>query len=364
MLSDLLVNVSILMTFIFVWHQLFRKSPLKLHSPLWIKLSDGILAGLLGIILMHYSIATNDITILDLRHVPVAIVAFFGGIVPSLIAAGVISIGRYMIDINFSSHVALFMMFFIGLGAGILSKYLTLGVWKKWTVILLYTQLIFSIALYIVSPIYSNVLYAAFLHVICTVVGGMLAFYFTLYIRKSSELFFKYREFSRIDYLTGLYNVRTFYHYYDECLKNARDNEVPCILVMMDIDHFKKINDTHGHKAGDEILKQLADIFKDNLGNEATISRNGGEEFSIIYCGKKIDQVIDITENLRKKVEHHPFKLNKTDHIQLTISIGIAQYDREMNSDDALYQEADNALYRAKEQGRNHTVVAEKIPVS
>ncbi|WP_194840851.1 GGDEF domain-containing protein [Filobacillus milosensis] len=357
MVDSFIINICILITFIFFWHQLFRTRRLTYHSPFWVKLSDGLLAGALGIILMRYSIHVNDITILDLRHVPIAIVAYYGGLVPPLIGAAVITVGRYMIDINFSSHVALFMMLFIAVGCGLIANYLQTIPWKKWLILLIYSQLIFSIALYIVAPVYKAVIFAAVVHVICTLIGGMMAFYFVRYVRRNSELFLKYREYSRLDALTGLYNVRTFYYYYDKFLNDAKANQTPMVLVMLDIDHFKEINDTYGHMAGDEVLKQLADLFRQEAGEGAKIARNGGEEFSILYSGKSIKQVEKIAENIRNRVERTIFKLPQRNTIQMTISIGVAEYQATMDKDHALYQEADRALYKAKDAGRNNIEV-------
>ncbi|RPF53263.1 GGDEF domain-containing protein [Aquisalibacillus elongatus] len=354
MIDDLIINICVLITFIFFWHQLFRTNRLTFHSPFWIKLIDGLLAGVLGIILMRYSIYVNDITILDLRHVPIAIVAYYGGLIPPIVGAIIITIGRYMIDINFSSHVALFMMLIIAVGTGFIALYVKAVPWKKWLLLLVYAQAIFSIALYIVAPVYSEVISAAILHIVCTLTGGMLAFYFVRYVRRNSELFLKYREYSRLDPLTGLYNVRTFYYYYDKFLRRAREELAPMVLVMLDIDHFKEVNDTYGHMAGDEVLKQLADIMTEEAGPHAKVSRNGGEEFSILYSGQTIKQVEKFSERIRKRVEHTIFTLPHGNKVRITVSIGIANYKSAMEQDHILYNEADQALYRAKDIGRNH----------
>jgi diguanylate cyclase len=129
MLHAFIINMSILISFTYFWHQLFRNHRLTLDSPYMIKISDGIIAGLLGILLMHYSIQVNDITLLDLRHIPVLLVAYYGGVVPSLAAAIIISIGRFQIAINESSVASLFMMLLIALGAAYLRHLIRGGIW-------------------------------------------------------------------------------------------------------------------------------------------------------------------------------------------------------------------------------------------
>lgn len=348
MIESFIINISILITFIFFWHQMFTTRRLTFNSPLWVKLADGILGGFLGIILMHFSLYVTDITILDLRHVPVAIVAYYGGLIPPIVAAIVITIGRYAIDVNISSHVAFFMMMFIALGSGLISRCIKMVNWQKWLLLLFYSQAIFSIALYIVVPDYNSIIDVAIFHIFSSICGGFIAFYFVRYVRKNSELLIKYREYSRVDPLTGLYNVRTFHHYYENFINTAKTEKTPFTLVMLDIDHFKKVNDTYGHLAGDEILKQLAKVLKREAGPDAKVTRNGGEEFAILYSGKELNEVKKLAEKIRSKIENTPFKIPENQSIYLTISIGLAQYDETMANDYTLYQQADDALYVAK----------------
>ena len=348
MIESFIINIALLITFIFFWHQMFTKRRLTFESPLWVKFADGILGGILGIILMHFSIYVNEITLLDLRHIPVIIVAYYGGMLPPIIAAIVISIGRYFIDINISSHFSLIMMLVIALGSGLISIFIKLVNWKKWLLLLFYAQAVFSIALYLVSPNYIDVLDAAILHIICSICGGFIAFYFVRYIRKNSELLMKYKEYSRKDPLTGLYNIRTFHHYYKNFIKLARNENIPFTLMMLDIDHFKKVNDTYGHIAGDEVLKQIGNLLLKITGKDAIVTRNGGEEFAILLYGQDINSGRALAENIRKEIENTSFHVPNHKDVKITISIGLAQYDPKMEHEHILYQESDQALYQAK----------------
>jgi diguanylate cyclase len=353
MLSDLVVNISILISFTFIWHQLFRHNRLTMNSPLKIKILDGLIAGVLGIILMHYSIRVNDITILDLRHIPVILVAFFGGYIPTIIAAIIISIGRFLIAYNFSSVVSLFMMFAIGIGASFISTRIKLTPWLKWLVLLIFSQSIFSLALYIVVDNFHDVLDFALYHVISTMVGGTLIYHFVNYIRLNSELYLKYKESSQRDPLTGLFNVRSFDFHYNSILTKTMQTKGDCSICILDVDHFKQINDTYGHLAGDEVLKQLATLLKSLTREEDIVSRNGGEEFSIILPHCNYEKAKEIAERIRRKVEEQPFYLSDNKRINLTVSVGIAAYYDELEKPYMLFQEADDALYHAKRNGRN-----------
>ncbi|WP_064093958.1 diguanylate cyclase [Rossellomorea aquimaris] len=353
MISDLIVNISLLMSFTFLWHQLFRKNRLTMNSPIWIKSVDGVLAGLLGIVLMHYSITVNELTILDLRHIPVILVAYYGGFLPTIVSAIVITIGRFFIAVNFSSYVALFMMLMISIGAGFIVRFIRISPWKKWTILLVYSQMIFSIALYIVVDDYSLVLDFAVFHIISTLIGGYLTFYFVNYIRKTSERYYKYKENSQRDSLTGLYNVRSFDRYYNDMISVARTEKETCAICLIDVDHFKQINDTHGHSAGDEVLKQLAKVLTGLTRSGDTLSRNGGEEFSLLLPDCSVEQAKEIATRVREAVYHHSFVLPDKKKIQLTVSIGVSVYNGGKEKHDSMFQQADDALYRAKRNGRN-----------
>lgn len=354
MVSDLLVNISLLTSFTFMWHQLFRKKRLTLHSPYKVKIQDGIIGGLLGVLLLHYSIQVNEITILDLRHIPVILLAYYGGYLPALLAAIIISIGRFMIDINFSSVVSLFMMLTMAIGSSFIVYCIKTRAWKKWLMLLLFSQFVYTLALYIVVDQFHEVLDFAFYHIISSFIGGLITFYFVSYIRGYSELYLKYKEGSETDSLTGLYNVRAFDYYYNTMLENAKSDRSSCAICLVDIDHFKKINDTYGHLAGDQVLKQLAKLIKKQMREGDIVSRNGGDEFSILLKNCNLMQAEEIAVRIRKAVEENWFVLANKKRIKITVSIGIAAYQEGKSAaTEELYQKADDALYKAKHEGRN-----------
>jgi diguanylate cyclase len=353
MISDLVVNISLLMSFTFVWHQLFRKNRLTMSSPSYIKVVDGILAGLLGVILMHYSIGVNNITILDLRHIPVILVAFYGGFLPAIISALVIITGRFLIDVNFSSYVALYMMLAIAVGAGVIVRYMKSGPWKRWTALLLYSQLIFSAALYIVVDDYGSVLDFALFHILSTLLGGYLTLYFVDYIRKTSERYYRYKENAQRDPLTGLYNVRSFDSHYNRIVKEAIEGKETCAICLIDVDHFKQINDTYGHQAGDEVLKQLAELLGRLTRTGDILSRNGGEEFSLLLPKCTVEDAKEIAGRVREAVFKQGFLLLDQTKLQLSVSIGVSAFNPVAEKEESLFQDADEALYKAKQNGRN-----------
>lgn len=164
-----------------------------------------------------------------------------------------------------------------------------------------------------------------------------------------------------LDRMTGLF----IHHYFQERLaeeiKRAERMNNPLTLLMADLDHFKDINDKYGHPQGDIILKGTANLIHQNIRSFDIPSRYGGEEFAIILADTDIIAAEHIAERLRKRVEEAIYKIDSAE-MRITISIGIAQFDPEidMTSKDLL-QRADSALYSAKAKGRNLVVRADDI---
>ena len=167
-----------------------------------------------------------------------------------------------------------------------------------------------------------------------------------------------------MDALTGLNNRRQFEVRLKEEYSSANRQTTPLRAIMIDIDFFKKFNDTYGHAIGDTVLRTTANVIKEQLREYDIPSRYGGEEFCILLPQTNIDEAKIVAERLRTSVENKKIEIqtNKNEqikHISVTISVGLAQLDIKDMADD-LYMKADRALYEAKEQGRNRVVVYEK----
>lgn len=154
------------------------------------------------------------------------------------------------------------------------------------------------------------------------------------------------------DDLTSLLNRRSYDRAMaSELARNAR-YQLPVSLILFDIDHFKQINDVHGHRAGDTVLKQLANLVKESVRQIDTVYRVGGEEFAIICPETVCDGAYQLAEKIRREVELMTFEA--VGHV--TISLGVAECCRILNAGE-FYQNADKALYLAKNNGRNRTEV-------
>lgn len=170
-------------------------------------------------------------------------------------------------------------------------------------------------------------------------------------------LFEKVEELSVTDGLTGLYNRQLMQTVLKREFNRSRRYGAPLSLVMLDADHFKKINDTYGHQKGDEVLKTLADLIRKFCRAQDVVARYGGEEFVLILPETAIQGAFNITERIRKAVSDRVFRHGKAEW-RVTISAGIAALDgSNMETPDRMIAAADQALYLAKQNGRNQTVL-------
>ncbi|MCW5772433.1 MAG: GGDEF domain-containing protein, partial [Rhodospirillaceae bacterium] len=164
------------------------------------------------------------------------------------------------------------------------------------------------------------------------------------------------------DPLTGVVNRRRFFHTAEAELYRARRYDRPVVLGIVDIDHFKRINDTYGHAVGDDCLKSLAHGFANRLRRSDLFARFGGEEFVLLLPETQLGDGLRLCERLRQMVETLKLPVpGKTETIGFTVSIGVADLQHEGDSLNQLLARADAALYKAKRDGRNQ--VAYGAPV-
>ncbi len=172
-----------------------------------------------------------------------------------------------------------------------------------------------------------------------------------------SRAMLKMTEMSTIDELTGLFNRRYFHEALDREIARAQRYQTEFALFIADLDHFKKINDTYGHPAGDQVLKDIAGILQSSLRKSDVACRYGGEEFTVILPGTSTQDCQRMCERSREKIARHTIDWNGTG-IQVRVSIGITAFEpASTDTVQTLIQEADDALYEAKAKGRNRVIV-------
>ena len=158
---------------------------------------------------------------------------------------------------------------------------------------------------------------------------------------------------AHLDYLTGLDNRRSFMEKADIELSRAERYANPMSLLMIDVDLFKQINDNHGHQVGDLVLKQLARTFHTVLRQVDIVGRLGGEEFGVVLPEADLPEAVEVADRLREVIARTPVDLPAGPSVFFTVSIGAAVFDEKNKSIEAMLSEADKALYRAKQSGRN-----------
>ncbi|MCP4604163.1 MAG: GGDEF domain-containing protein [Proteobacteria bacterium] len=166
------------------------------------------------------------------------------------------------------------------------------------------------------------------------------------------------RERTMIDELTGLYNRRFFERSLAYEIERFRRYQHAIGIILLDVDFFKKVNDTYGHAIGDEVLKHLVHVAQNNIRTADLLARYGGEEFVALLPNTGLESTTITGERLRAKVAETPLLLDQGELVQ-TISVGITSVDGNFKgSADQVLRAADKALYRAKAEGRNRIVVA------
>lgn len=187
--------------------------------------------------------------------------------------------------------------------------------------------------------------------------------FFSVIVYQMAATLKHFQRFSSIktiaiyDSLTNLYNRRYFEERLTGETQRAFYGGTPISLIMIDIDHFKKINDTFGHTEGDKVLQEIASLLKNSVRKKDTVARYGGEEFVLILPEAGLEEATMIAERIRRLVEQTPLTIGKV-QMNITVSLGISNFPtHRAKSKEELVKMADEALYEAKRAGRNRVCI-------
>lgn len=181
-----------------------------------------------------------------------------------------------------------------------------------------------------------------------TLITGLVIFITNLTISAYQK---KLETMATTDKLTGVYNRQVFDILFNQTLRELHREYVPVSMVILDLDHFKNINDTLGHLAGDEVLKHVVGVVRSSIRDSDLLFRWGGEEFIVILKKCGLDMAFDMAEKIRLRIASSPAGFGGRS-ITVTVSLGVAEYMKD-ESEDSLLRRVDEALYRAKQNGRN-----------
>ncbi|TNP14949.1 diguanylate cyclase [Bacillus tropicus] len=345
MLRDLFVNTTIILSFIFIGGQLLRDKPLKEEFSFWQKCVVGIFTGILSVLLMHFGVHIGNI-MLDLHYLAVILAIIIGGPIASSITVTIILITRlFLTEYSLASELACYTIVLIGVGIIFIWR-MKASIFIRWIWFNVYSLSILIVPL---SMLFKDMSIVA-LYLVCSSVAAYITFISANYVLQSNELFQKMKQYATIDALTGLGNVRQFDLEMNRHISNKRTKNDSLCLLFIDIDHFKSVNDTYGHPAGDEVLKQIGCILREISPFPDLAFRKGGEEFALLIPQKGLAYGMHMGEQVRAAVEKHSFQLLDGTKIKITVSVGISVYEQ---SPEQFIQAADDALYYSKRNGRN-----------
>jgi diguanylate cyclase (GGDEF)-like protein len=213
-----------------------------------------------------------------------------------------------------------------------------------------------------VSPRFELIKYNALIWRTCAI-----GIFLTLLLDQLYRRIFVYRrkteELARVDDLTGIANRRHFMEISSRLLETCRRSEMPVSVVMLDVDHFKRINDRHGHLAGDAVLRHVAGLLSGCLRRSDVLGRYGGEEFAVILPHTPPDKAFRVAEKIREKVRDNPVRIHDGAVIHVTLSAGVLGVESAAGFPlEQLMKRADDALYEAKRSGRNRVFLAGMQP--
>ncbi|WP_373470864.1 GGDEF domain-containing protein [Carnobacterium alterfunditum] len=346
------LNLCVLITSLFVYKELVKKSSFEMQT-VSTAIIKGLFGALLAAVLMRFNIKTGTNSMIDLRIIPFMLVVLYENWLSSLLTAALIIFVRFMMGVSIYSFVNVIFV----LVSWVIFYYCFKRIENRWVsivVMLTFSNIVYTVLNVIFTLGKSfNLLLIVTYWIIC-ILGGVIAVYMMDYLNETEIIFKRNNKYAFTDSLTGLNNVRSFELAFNKAKSGLEKANESISIMIVDIDHFKQVNDTYGHLEGDVVLKKLAAILKMSQGPNDIVSRNGGEEFSVLFKDCSHEEAYEKADALRKIVENSFFVIkNGTTSIHVTISIGITTYNDTTIEINQLYDHADQALYVAKKGGRN-----------
>lgn len=356
-LGDLFLNIVILVASITFGNMLTRDRITTVNNKNGLIM--GALCGIQGCLLMVYGVHLNPDLMVDFRNIPIIIMGLYSTF-PSVMLTSLI-IGLFRIAFfgwSVASIISFFFALLMGVACGLIGKS-KLKQYAKWILATISICLISGTGFVIAvrdSALLKDILSA---YLLGMVIISTSTFFLKKYIHISNEKYYLLKESSSIDFLTGLHNVRHFDKTLNELMVDAKEHKKSVSLLFIDIDHFKKVNDTYGHLNGDIVLKALSEMLQRQSRSSDVVTRNGGEEFTVLLNNCGLAEATNAAERIRLMVESHEFITREKNIIRISVSIGVSCYPETTAVEEKLIEQADIALYHAKRSGRNRVCIAE-----
>ncbi|MBS0967319.1 GGDEF domain-containing protein [Chimaeribacter arupi] len=321
---------------------LSSQSAFSWQSEAWKRVAFGLLSGLALYYLIPDRLALSTHLFFSFAMIPIILVTFFGGWL-----SGVTS---FLVNVALTQPLSLDNL----LIASILLPLLLLRVWRHKTHRLFY-RVIILIAFYRIALAYSQPLQVPWYEVLfyqCAVTGCLAVCYHALnFAERHIHAYFSLRDRATLDSLTRLNNRTSI----DFKLMSLQAHQKPGGLLLIDIDNFKQVNDTHGHLVGDQLLVQLSEVLMQTIDSADFAGRYGGEEFLVIMERHNTEPIVETAERIRQAMSSSTLRLAEGATLSVTVSIGAAIYLPGMVMSKAV-EMADDALYQAKRNGKNQVM--------
>ena len=334
--------------------------------------------------LVYMSTLAADLIIIPIIFFTGRMLSFFGNIIGFIIALLAVYLNKKkkyglsaFLFILTITALGVVQVLLFGLNSGFMYYFFNMSVlivYTKWRPSLKLVGVITQVVLFVLTFIYAInnppfyplamgwLIFFHILNFVLNITGVANSAYY--YIRIANDAQKILSTLASTDYLTGVNNRVAFDAFMQEKKALFDKNKRTFGLLMIDVDHFKKINDTYGHGCGDDVLVDIATLLKEERGNQDFIARYGGEEFVYVIDAFQANTVREVAERLRKKVENHTFKYQKQ-AIKITISIGGIFVNKNCEHTlDGWIECADKHLYQAKDEGRNRVIIGEASDAS
>jgi diguanylate cyclase (GGDEF)-like protein len=334
--------------------------------------------------LVYMSTLAADLIIIPIIFFTGSMVSFYGNIIGFIIALLAVYLNKKkkyglsaFLFILTITALGVVQVLLFGLNSGFMYYFFNMSVlivYTKWRPSLKLIGVITQVVLFVLTFIYAInnppfyplamgwLIFFHILNFVLNITGVANSAYY--YIRIANDAQKTLSTLASTDYLTGVNNRVAFDTFMQEKKALFDKNKRTFGLLMIDVDHFKNINDTYGHGCGDDVLVEIARLLKEERGNQDFIARYGGEEFVYVIDAFQANTVREVAERLRKKVENHTFKYRKHD-IKMTISIGGIFVNKTCQQTiDGWIECADKHLYQAKDEGRNRVIIGEATDAS
>ncbi len=356
-MNNFIINFCLLFTTITLLFLPFRNQPrITPKTNVKTRLFLGGAAGLIAVLLMFNSIQI-DVARVDLRIIPVAIAMMFGGLTSAAITGLMIIGARFAItpldQIDAAILSAIVISVFI-VTISVVRRYVRMTFWNF--ELMIGIGILYSLpAIYLLTHSWSTFFKVSAAYIFFNLIAGFVTYQLLTELRRHFENIQYQQKLAMTDALTGLANRRRL----DDSLSLVGSAEDGYSLVLIDIDFFKHVNDTYGHDAGDDVLRQLGTTLASLARPDDLVGRYGGEEFLIILPDTSAAEAKKISELARMTVARNLFPTTSVPDLQITISLGIAHSSGSHTSLEAL-QQADKALYHSKKSGRNRSTIYTK----